>query len=401
MSDLRTIITSRLLASTRSHFIIEAGTGVGKSRLAIVKAQQLFTPQCRILIVIPRNVLIDNWRQEFIKWGCASMLSNVVFTTYVSFPKHAGHWNVCVFDEAHHLSKRCRDAFPEFQFDHALFLSATLKQEIRDFIFSYFRKSKVEVVRVSTQQAISASILPDPQLWLLPLEVDAIHTACLWYPKKQYRKLPPSSLAIVDYKNRWQYAKLRVPYAVHCTQRQYYRELSSLIEWYRQRNYNPIFRNLWLHKCGERLQWLSSIKLPFIRQILQSVHCRHVVFCNTIEESENLHLPAVNSKIGFSNLDLFNRGEINGIVAVNCLNEGINLSDCQLGLFCAINSSETMQIQKIGRILRHPSPIIIIPYFRGTREEEIVCKWMRGYNPGLIHKMDSIDDIARLLKNFK
>lgn len=397
MKNLRDIITQSILASSRRHFIIEAGTGVGKSRLAITKIKQLFLSNCHILIVIPRNVLIENWQKEFKKWHCASLLPNVTFTTYVSFPKHIGYWDICIFDEAHHLSERCREAFSEYQFGYTIFLSATLKQEVRDFIFSQFPKSSIEEFRISTQQAINANILPDPQLWLLPLELDTVQPTCLWYPKKRYKSLPQNQLAIADYKNRWQYAKTRIPYAVRCTQRQYYRELSSLIEWYKQRNFNPIMRNQWLHKCNERLQWLSSIKLPFIQQILEKVHCRYVVFCNTIEESERLNIPAVNSKIGFSNLDKFNKGKINSLVAVNCLNEGINMTDCQLGVFCAINSSETMQIQKVGRILRHPSPIIIIPYFKATREEEIVCKWMQDYNPDLIRQLQHIDDIEQLM----
>lgn len=40
------------------------------------------------------------------------------------------------------------------------------------------------------------------------------------------------------------------------------------------------------------------------------------------------------------------------------------------------------------RILRHRNPIIIIPYYRLTREEEIVNKWLEGYNPELIKEVD-------------
>lgn len=37
-----------------------------------------------------------------------------------------------------------------------------------------------------------------------------------------------------------------------------------------------------------------------------------------------------------------------------------------------------MQVQKIGRLLRHKNPYLIVPYFRNTRDEEIVTKMFEG-----------------------
>ncbi len=41
---------------------------------------------------------------------------------------------------------------------------------------------------------------------------------------------------------------------------------------------------------------------------------------------------------------------------------------------------ERMIVQKLGRLLRHPEPIILIPFFKNTREEEIVNKMCEHYN---------------------
>ena len=73
------------------------------------------------------------------------------------------------------------------------------------------------------------------------------------------------------------------------------------------------------------------------------------------------------------------------------LDEGINLNDCQVGIFAYINSSERMQIQKIGRILRHKNPVIILPYFVNTREEEIVEKMLQQYDKSLIETQSNFD----------
>ena len=39
------------------------------------------------------------------------------------------------------------------------------------------------------------------------------------------------------------------------------------------------------------------------------------------------------------------------------------------------------------RILRHKNPLIIIPFFAGTKEEKIVQEMMKNYNPSLIIRL--------------
>ena len=53
------------------------------------------------------------------------------------------------------------------------------------------------------------------------------------------------------------------------------------------------------------------------------------------------------------------------------LNEGVNLIDCQIGIFAYLTISERLNTQKVGRLIRHPKPIIYIVYFANTRDEEI------------------------------
>jgi superfamily II DNA or RNA helicase len=90
---------------------------------------------------------------------------------------------------------------------------------------------------------------------------------------------------------------------------------------------------------------------------------------------------------------MFNEGKIKHITACDMVNEGVNLTDCKIGLFAAINSSEILVKQKNGRVLRHKEPVIIIPYYKNTREEEIVIKMIENYNKDLIQVIKNIKDI--------
>lgn len=71
----------------------------------------------------------------------------------------------------------------------------------------------------------------------------------------------------------------------------------------------------------------------------------------------------------------------------------VNLTNCRIGIFCNLNSSEIITKQRTGRLLRHKSPIIIIPYYVNTREEELATKMLEEYNPNLIKKVYNINSI--------
>lgn len=395
MENLRDSITNTLLNSTKKNFVLECATGLGKTYLALQKVQQLYSPDCKILIVIPRNVLIQNWIDEFKKWHYDDMLSNVTFVTYMSLPKMAGTWDISIFDEAHHLSERCREALKSFCITHSLFLSATINKDIRWFINStYNRYNELQWIKVDTKDSIDNNILPDPLILLFPMTLDNKEANQLYVSKKSKAS---SKTLTVNYKSKWKHRGYKGTLILRCTQQQYYNELSGLIEWYKQKRGNPIMKNIWLHKAGERLKWLARQKTAVVKDMLSSIQGRAVVFCSSIEHSEELGIPCVNSKIGTENLDKFNKGKLNNIACVNMIDEGLNLYNCQVGIFDMLNSSLRVQVQRIGRILRHKKPVIIIPYFKNTREEEILKKMLEGYDKNHIKVLMSTD----VLKNLK
>lgn len=398
-NQLRTKISDKLLHSDKRHYVLECATGLGKTNLALQKISQLYSQDAKILIVIPRNVLIQNWIEEFKKWHYEDILSNVTFVTYISLPKMAGSWDIVVFDEAHHISNRCAEALMQFNINHAIFLSATISKDVTDFItMKYNRYHELQWIKVGTRKAIENDVLPDPKILLIPLELDNKKQECVWYPKKQWKKLLPSKVTAFDYKDKWKAKKLKkTPYALKCTQRQYYNELSGLVDWYKRKNFNPVMKNLWLHTAGERLQIMAIWKIGTVLKLLKLTReYKSITFCANIADSLLLKIPCVNSKTGTSNLNKFNNDKITQIACVNMLDEGLNLKNCQVGIFNMLNSSSRLQCQKIGRILRHKKPIIIIPFFKNTRDEEIVNGIKEDYKD-MIYTLTNTEQIKDYL----
>lgn len=389
---MRDKVTKDIISLNFNNILLELPTGFGKTLLALKKAMSLKSKN--ILIVVPRLVLIQSWKDEISKWG---FRINPVFTTYVSLPKHASNWDLVIYDEAHHLSERCRESLNSFNIKNNLLLSATVKSSVKDALKRVFRD--LYCYKVSTKEAIEEEVLPEPLVVLLPMVLDdkVINKQLEYNPKGK-------TTITTDYPNRWNYIKnknLRV--IVNCTEKEYIQDLNSKIEWYKNkffRTNNIAIKNRWLQQCTQRLKYLSEFKNNTILSLLQLLgETRTLVFCNNIEQTIEFGNNCINSKNNNSAniLDSFNSGKITRIQSVNMLNEGVNLNNCKVGLFASLNSSETMVIQKIGRVLRHKNPILIIPYFKETREEELVNKMLEGFSINNIFILNNPTEILTIL----
>ena len=290
----------------------------------------------------------------------------------------------------HHLSDRCKEVDLSIKSKYRLFLSATLKRELKYWINHYYPLS--QFITVSLKEAIDNDVLPDPKVILIPLTLDNYNSTEILIKKNKKTSLIKECF----YKERWKYMKL---YNCHikCTPQQYYNEISQEIEyWKKQSMFRKSFEFRWLKCCNDRLKWLSNQKSTIVITILKQLKdYRVLTFCNSIEQTELLGKYCINSKNkdAMKHLSMFNEGKIKHITACDMVNEGVNLANCKIGLFAAINSSEILVKQKNGRILRHKEPVIIIPYYKNTREEELVVKMLENYNKDLVQTITNLKDL--------
>lgn len=383
------------LSDKYSNILCELPTGFGKTKQALdILKRHIKKLNQDILIVIPRNVLIESWKQEFKKWGMEKYLLSVTFTTYVSLPKHEGKWDMVIFDECHHLSDRCREALTNFDIKRAVLLSATVKRDMKDELSEVF--DNLISYKIKMKEAIDNEVLPDPRVFLLPLTLDAK------YPTESIWKNPKGKEPVVEvpWATRWSAIKQKVyKVRIYCSEYHYHQDLCSQIDWCKNRymrTRNEALKAKWLKLAGDRLKWLSDKKMNTMKVLKEHFKNERVLlFCNSIEQTEVLG-NCINSKFksSLTTLEDFNKGKINQISAVNMLNEGCNLVNCRIGIYGNLNSSEIIVKQRLGRILRHKDPIIIIPYYKNTREEELVEKMLEDYNPKLIKTINDIKEIT-------
>ena len=304
-----------------------------------------------ILIIVPKIVLIQNWKNEFKKWGNDRFLDSVTFSTYAGLHKIQGHFDCIICDEAHHITSRVQGLLSCMTYDHIIMLSATVKKDLRKELYNLF--PDLYCYTVSTRNAIENNILPDPKVYLIPLSLNAV------LPTETIVKHPKGGKKLTcSYAERWKWLKNKnIRLTIRCSQSQKNFELSQEITYWKNKymqTRQEMFKTKWINLAGVRLKWLSDIKNDTILTILSHFKGdRILTFCNSIEQTEILGKNCINSmnKDSYSILEKFNKGRINHITTCNMLNEGVNLTDCRIGIYASLNSSEIVIKQKLGRIL--------------------------------------------------
>jgi superfamily II DNA or RNA helicase len=359
------------------HLVLELITGMGKTKVAIDLINHICdrvfknsNEETSVLILVAKTVHKQTWRDEFDKWGGLNT-NQVIIECYESLHKYENSFfDVVICDEMQHLSERRLEVLQSINIlENFIGLSATINKGMRE----YFKDTyHADFIKCGLREAVIDDVLPEPLVYLLPLDLDT----------KEY-----------TYKIK-KFGKTTIT-----TQQGFYDSNSSLIEWYKNKYFNSRnerIKNLWLSMAGKRLKWLSEQKESIVLSLLDKFkNYKTLTFCSSIEQSERLGKYNITSKnkASVKNLEMFNSNKIKHITAVNILNEGVNLTNCRIGIFCNLNSSEIIVKQRVGRILRHKSPIIIIPYYKGTREEELVDKMLEEYNKDYVLIVDNINNI--------
>ena len=385
--------------------LIEAATGLGKTKVSIDLANYLISSkwytdakEINILILVAKRVHKQTWREEIEKWGGINHPTatiNICMECYESMHKHQGErFDIILLDEVHHVKSEDRMAYlSNISYGYIIGLSATIPKKLKQ----YFKfRYHAGIVSCNLTEAIEDAILPEPQILLFPLMLDNRQPTETW----EINAKEKGPVVMGDIRDIWKYKKQKTHAILRCTQKQKLIEYNKLIDWEKNRfmmTRNQGLERSWLFHAGKRLEYLADIKLPIIKDILKHLsHYRTITFCKSIAQAEEVSDNCIHSKNADSDQTYcnFNKKKINHISAVNILNENANLVDCKYAIFCNFSSSEVCMPQRLGRSLRHKSPVIVFPYYAGTREQEIVEKYIEGFNKEYIKTIHSIQEIS-------
>ena len=331
----------------KKRLICQWATGTGKSRVVLNFVER--HPQAMVLILVPEQNNIQNWRDEFYKFNIADW--NVEIACYASFHKFQDtEWDLLVFDEAPHVDTDLRKAIcHHVKGEHILALGAVISQDERDTLENIY--GKFTLSHVSLSRAIESGYISMPTINILHIQLDNTKKDQLYKGQR-------------------------------FTAKEMYDILQSQVkkattEFNARSSYPNKMKML---KAGSaRKRFLGKMKDETLERICNKLiknKRRFLCFCASIKQAEELggnHAFTSKTPVSLKVLERFNAGEINSLYVVGKLIEGQNLNNIECGVLGQLGGTDRITVQSLGRILRAKNPKVYVPVFDDTKDMGFLC----------------------------
>jgi superfamily II DNA or RNA helicase len=296
--------------------------GVGKTLIGLLHMQKhSLEHNSKFLVVAPKVSIFDSWRDEAVKFGLEHLLDNIDFTTYLSLGKKSRDYDVVYLDECHSLLNS-HDYFLATYTGKVLGLTGTPPRHKSSEKGVMVSKYCPIVYSYITDDAIDDKILNDYKIIVHSIPLD----------KRKNLKIATKNGGFFMTSEAENYA--------YWTNR-IYAATSGAQE--------KIFRIM-------RMKAMMTFKSKeiYAMEMLDMMHEKCIVFCNTTEQADLICKDSYHSKNSDSetNLERFKNGEIQILSCVQQLNEGVNIPNLKSGIILHAYSNERKSNQRIGRLLR-------------------------------------------------
>lgn len=372
---------------------IAAGTGVGKSRIAIMEVERMHNlgflkNKDDVLLVTPTVKLRDeNWPMEFRVWGQMELFNKYVKPICFASLKNEkdNHYKLVIIDELHHVTDLSAQAFTSDDEDQ---LSQFFAENLADAVMG-LTATEPDSKREPEKTRIVAQIAPVVFRYTLDQGVSDGMIA-----DYEIRVI----LMPLDSTNKYIQAGTKVkPFKT--TEAKQYEYLEKQIKRYRMlANQTKIpaeevkFEKLALFATFNRNRFLYNLasKTTLAERCLKHMlgQKRTLVFCGSIAQCDKLLAPNVyHSRSSSDAFEAFNNKEVGVLGVVQAANEGINFNDLDQVLILQMDSNSRNLVQRVGRCLRpregHKAAIYII-CVEGTADEKWLDKSLTAFDPSKV-----------------
>lgn len=371
---------------------IVLSTGFGKTKVGcIVAGEQLKKQKINsVLIVVPQIPLVEQWKEELIKWNYNT--DNIEIICIQSAYKIEKEYDLLIVDEIHRtLSPEFSKLYENVKYSQILGLTATpphkkesleLLDKIAPIVFTKTIEDAVEIGAVSeyimynlevgmTRSGRAKYRTFDGMLKRAQLEIGMIKRL-----DKDLREI-----SIFDIAREYAKKKEKLP----------------LVKWSRE-FWNAMTMRKWT--C-----YSNEAKIAVVKEIIEKFPERKwILFNKSIKFAELLQENINNSVVYHSKqnkiereeiLDQFKTNKIRYLIAVDALNEGVNIPDADSAICISGVSTELTQIQhlgRVGRFAKNKKALFINLFSKDTIEETWVRKKTKSLkNVRWIQNIDKID----------
>jgi len=336
------------------HNLVIAATGVGKSRIGVLRVESVIekNPDGNILIVVPTEELRDKtWKEQFGLWGKIENYDSIKTICYKSIRNITNeNFDLVIFDEVQNLTVNNSVFLQNNNIKESLSLTATFPHDLKkQEILSSFNK----VIEITLKQSVDQNLVSDfkiiPVYITLDKHVKQVRAGnknrpflTTEYANSEYLDGVINNLVATPFKTQGDYSRLKM---LRIKRYQFLGSLNS--------------------KVSEASRILKR---------LEAEEKRTVVFSPSIKVANRIspftyHSESSNDKF----LNMFIEKEINSLSVVDRINEGFNIPDVDAEIIFQTNRSELTLTQRIGRSIRYREDhqaIIYVLVAKNTVEEE-------------------------------
>lgn len=368
------------------NIILEFPTGLGKTYNAISLQASLGLP--KTLICVAETAHKQVWTDEYRKHGFTHLLGNTKIICYQSLKKHVKEsYDLVILDECHHVFTEARKhLFEKIKADRVIGLSATI-DAIDKYDFKYMFGATFTFT-ITIDQAVKLGLFPQPVVNVVLLDLPKNVKNQFIEIKRGNANAALSVLCDINTMDKYVYNTKKYPnlmMKVKCSPQEKYNFYDAHIERLQEKideeglgRYEKILMNYSI----QRKRTLSESKTSELKKLIHSLKDKRLIcFCGSIEQANEVGKDnVIHSKVKQSNrvLNEFNELKRNQIFAVGMLVEGVNLVDTQIAVVTQLDNIDRIFIQKLGRSVRHPKPIVYILVYRNTRDEDYLKKILKG-----------------------
>jgi len=330
--------------------------GGGKTLLGLRHMAQNYTDYSTFLVVAPKVSILNEWKAQAVQHGLDYLLPHITFTTYLSLSKQKTDHDIIYLDECHSLLFSHKPWLDQHQ-GCILGLTGTPPKFKRSEKGQMVQEFCPIVYEYLVDEAVNDKMLNDYRLIVHMLDLST---------KSNLRMEKGDKVWYTSEQESYNYWSKRIDEA----------------ETAKETNIMRIMRMTALKSFPS--------KEIVVRNLLKDITNKVLVFANTQIQADSFNLPTYHSGNPKSkeNLASFIKGDIMKMVAVDQLNEGVNVTGLKEGIIMHAYGNERRASQRIGRMLRlNPSETatVHILCYRNTIDEQWVRQALEDFDQSKIY----------------
>lgn len=369
-----------------THLFLAWAPRVSKTRSALM----VLNPGQKVLVCSNTTLIRDNWIKYLEEWEFPVEYKSIC---YQSVHKELNDYDVIILDEADLVSENYYEILKHFTPKRWIGLTGTTTYRSK-LLWNKLTKKSFEW-EITIDQGIQWGILPKPEIICVGLSLKTDKRVHLYYKGRDKKK----QNLVVQYKSKEFWDNIRrkdINLLVQCTEAEWEEMLKAdysywmgLLESEETKIPKQVISNMINVLGNARKKKFAELKNRYIKKVTEHFKLedkRVLYFCNSIPQAEWLDSNyAVHSgKESKHLLEEFNQSKIQKLISVGMLDRGVDIISADACVIIQASNSEASNKQKASRVLLSIAPKIIVLYFKGTRDEEYVKKFVSQFNSDYI-----------------